>query len=93
MQLFHGGHLDLPALISKYTVNPATLLKLEKGTLTEGADADVTVFDPNAEWVYDAAASPSKSTNTPFHGWTLKGRPTMTIVAGKIVWREDAVAA
>ena len=93
MQLFHGGHLDLPALISKYTVNPATLLKLEKGTLTEGADADVTVFDPNAEWVYDAAASPSKSANTPFHGWTLKGRPTMTVVAGKIVWRESAVTA
>ena len=93
MQLFHAGHLDLPALISKYTVNPATLLKLEKGTLTEGADADVTVFDPNTEWVYDAAASPSKSANTPFHGWTLKGRPTMTLVAGKIVWREDAVAA
>jgi dihydroorotase len=93
MQLFHAGHLDLPALIAKYTVNPATLLKLEKGTLTEGADADVTVFDPNAEWVYDAAASPSKSANTPFHGWTLKGRPTMTLVAGKIVWREDAVAA
>ncbi len=93
MQLFHAGHLDLPALIAKYTVNPATLLKLEKGTLTEGADADVTVFDPNAEWVYDAAASPSKSANTPFHGWTLKGRPTMTVVAGKIVWREDAVAA
>ena len=93
MQLFHGGHLDLPALISKYTVNPATLLKLEKGALSEGADADVTVFDPNAEWVYDAAASPSKSANTPFNGWTLKGRPTMTIVAGKIVWRESAVAA
>ena len=93
MQLFHEGHLDLPALISKYTVNPATLLKLEKGTLTEGADADVTVFDPNAEWVYDAASSPSKSANTPFNGWTLKGRPTMTVVAGKIVWRESAVAA
>ena len=93
MQLFHAGHLDLPALISKYTVNPATLLKLEKGTLTEGADADVTVFDPNAEWVYDAAASPSKSSNTPFHGWTLKGRPTMTLVAGKIVWREGAMTA
>ena len=74
-------------------MNPATLLKLKKGTLTEGADADVTVFDPNAEWVHDAASSPSKSANTPFHGWTLKGRPTMTIVAGKIVWHESAVAA
>ena len=93
MQLYHAGHLGLSALISKYTVNPAALLKLEKGTLTEGADADVTVFDPNTEWVYDAAASPSKSANTPFNGWTLKGRPTMTIVAGKIVWRESTVEA
>ena len=93
MQLYHAGHLGLSTLISKYTVNPAALLKLEKGTLTEGADADVTVFDPNTEWVYDAAASPSKSANTPFNGWTLKGRPTMTIVAGKIVWRESTVEA
>ena len=51
------------------------------------------VFDLNAEWVYDAVASPSKSANTPFHGWALKGRPTMTLVAGKIVWRESTVAA
>ncbi len=93
MQLFHPGHLDLTALIAKYTVNPARLLKLDKGTLTEGADADVTVFDPNAEWVYDATESPSKSDNTPFNGWTLKGRPIMTLVAGKIVWREGTVAA
>jgi len=53
----------------------------------------VTVFDPNAEWVYDATESPSKSDNTPFNGWTLKGRPIMTLVAGKIVWREGTVAA
>jgi dihydroorotase len=48
-----------------------------------GADADVTVFDPEREWLFDRAASASKSKNTPFHGWTLKGKPIWTIVAGK----------
>jgi dihydroorotase len=93
MQLYHGQHLDLPALIAKYTVNPARLLDLPKGTLSEGADADVTVFDPDEEWVVDAAASPSQSRNTPFDGWTLKGRAVLTMVGGKIVWQESAVAA
>ena len=92
MQLYHGGHLDLPMLIAKYTVNPAKLLKLPKGTLSTGADADVTVFDPDAEWVYDVTESRSKSANTPFHGWTLKGQPILTLVAGKTVWQKDAVA-
>ena len=93
MQLYHGGHIDLSTLIAKYTVNPATLLKLPKGTLSIGVDADVTVFDPEADWIYDVTKSPSKSANTPFHGWTLKGQPIMTLVAGKIVWQIDAVAA
>ncbi len=92
MQLYHGGHIDLSTLIAKYTVNPAALLKLPKGTLSAGADADVTVFDPDAEWVYDVTESPSKAANTPFHGWTLKGQPIMTLVAGKTVWQKDAVA-
>jgi len=93
MQLYHGGHIDLSTLIAKYTVNPATLLKLPKGTLSIGVDADVTVFDPEADWIYDVTNSPSKSANTPFQGWTLKGQPIMTFVAGKIVWQIDAVAA
>jgi dihydroorotase len=93
MQLYHGQHLELPALIAKFTTNPARLLDLPKGTLSEGADADVTVFDPDEEWVVDAAASPSQSRNTPFTGWTLKGRAVMTVVGGKIVWQESAVAA
>ena len=93
MQLYHGQHLELPALIAKFTVNPARLLHLPKGTLTAGADADVTVFDPDEEWVVDAAASPSQSRNTPFAGWTLKGRAVLTVVGGKIVWQESAIAA
>ncbi|HWD92773.1 MAG TPA: dihydroorotase [Verrucomicrobiae bacterium] len=85
MQLYHSKRLSLSDLIAKYTVAPARLLNLKKGTLSVGADADVTVFDPGLEWRFDRAASASKSKNTPFHGWTLKGKPIWTIVAGKKV--------
>jgi dihydroorotase len=62
---------------------------LPKGTLSVGADADVTVFDPNEEWIFRAEDSASKSKNSPFSGWKLKGRAVATIVAGKIVWSEQ----
>jgi len=71
------------------------LLNLKKGMLSAGADADVTVFDPDAEWVFERAATASKSANSPFYGWKLQGRAVATIVGGKIVWSEksEAVAA
>ena len=89
MQLVHTKRLSLLDLIAKFTINPARLLNLKKGTLAIGADADVTVFDPEQEWVFRVEASASKSKNSPFNGWKLKGRPTATIVAGKIVWFEQ----
>ena len=88
MQLVHSGRLSLSDMIAKYTVNPARLLNLPKGTLSVGADADVTVFDPNREWVFDRRHAASKSHNNPFYGWPLKGRATATIVAGQVVWQE-----
>lgn len=88
MQLYHSKRLSLTDLIAKFTVNPARLLKLAKGTLTVGADADVTVFDPAREWIYNPAECASKSLNNPFFGWTLKGRALATIVAGKVAWSE-----
>ena len=57
-------------------------------TLGVGKDADVTVFDADAEWTYDRMASASKSRNSPFGGWRMKGRVIATVVAGKIVHRE-----
>jgi len=87
MQLHHAGGMSLIDLIGKFTTAPARLLRLAKGTLSVGADADVTVFDPDCEWVYGRADSASKSKNSPFDGWTMKGRATMTIVGGKVVWR------
>jgi dihydroorotase len=92
MQLYHAKRLSLSDLIAKYTVNPARLLKLNKGTLTVGADADVTVFDPDREWIFERAATASKSSNSPFFGWKLKGRAVAAIVGGKPVWTEQAEA-
>ena len=86
MQLVHTKRLSLSALIAKFTVNPARLLNLSKGTLSVGADADVTVFDPEQEWVFQPGDSASKSKNSPFFGWKLKGKAVATIVAGKLVW-------
>jgi dihydroorotase len=89
MQLYHAGRMKLPDVIARFTSGPAKLLKLAKGTLKPGADADVTVIDPDEEWVFQRGDSLSKSKNTPFHGWTMKGRAVMTVVGGEIVWREE----
>ena len=89
MQLVHTKRISLADLIAKFTVNPARLLNLQKGTLSIGADADVTVFDLDEEWIFRTDESASKSKNSPFSGWKLKGKTTATIVAGKIVWSEQ----
>jgi dihydroorotase len=87
MQLYHSRRLSLSSLIAKFTVAPARLLRLPlKGNFSPGSDGDVTVFDPDEEWVFDAAASPGKSRNSPFSGWTLKGRAKALIVRGGVVF-------
>ncbi len=89
MQLYHTKLLGLPDLITKYTIAPAQLLTLKKGTLSVGADADVTIFDPDEEWTFDKNSSLSKSQNSPFHGWRLKGKATAVIVGGKRISTEQ----
>jgi dihydroorotase len=94
MQLYHSQRLSLMDVLAKFTVNPAKLLRLSKGTLGIGADADVTVFDPDREWQFDKRASASKGFNSPYYGWTLRGKPVATIVAGRKAWvEEDSLAA
>jgi dihydroorotase len=88
LELVRKKILDLRALVEKFTVNPARLLRLKEGTLSVGANADITVIDPEREWTYDVAQSASKSRNSPFNGWKLRGRALATIVKGKVVWRE-----
>jgi dihydroorotase len=92
MQLVHTKRISLADMIAKFTVNPARLLNLNKGTLGVGVDADVTVFDPEAEWFFQAGDSASKSRNSPFFGWKLKGRAVATIVAGRMIWSEQTEA-
>lgn len=75
--------LTWPELIEKLSLNPSKILGIKRGTLSEGAPADITVIDPEKEWVYKKEESESKSSNSPFIGWTLKGMATDVIVAGK----------
>ena len=82
--LVKPGHLTLMELLEKMTVNPAKLYKLPGGNATVGAPADFVIFNPDEEWVYDSTLS--KSTNTPFLGWTLQGKIRYTICNGEIVY-------
>jgi len=86
MQLHHSGLMPLSDVLAKFTVAPARLLRLRKGTLSVGADADVTVIDLDKEWVWSAKETASKSKNSPFYGWPLKGKAAATIVGGSVVW-------
>ena len=86
MSLVHSGAIGLPLLIEKLTLAPARFLRREDiGTLKQGAVADITIIDPDAEWVVDTAQFASKGKNTPLAGATLKGRVVETLVAGKVV--------
>jgi len=78
--------IDLPRLIALLTIEPAQLLRLDRGTLSTSAVADVTLIDPDLEWTVDATTFESRSKNTPFNGCELKGRAIRTIVRGKTVW-------
>ncbi|MEZ6073063.1 MAG: dihydroorotase [Pirellulales bacterium] len=88
-QLIQPGHLDWPAAIEKMTINPARILGIDKGTLAVGADADVTIIDPTAEWTVDLDKMYSKSRNTPFVGWKLTGRPDTVIVGGRVKFTQS----
>jgi len=78
--------ISIQRVIEMYTLEPAKLLGLKSGTLSVGAIADVTLINPDLEWTVDKNASFSRSRNTPFHGWELKGRAVRTIVGGQTVW-------
>ncbi|MDQ6635744.1 MAG: dihydroorotase [Gemmatimonadota bacterium] len=85
--LVHRGVIDLNTLVERMACAPARLFKLPGGTLKRGASADVTVFDPDAEWTVDPGRFRSKGRNTPYAGQTLRGRVELTVVQGRIIHR------
>lgn len=85
--LVQPGHVDWMKLVRLMSTAPAALVGLDRGTLREGAPADVTIIDPELEWTVDIEQWNSKSRNCPFHGWKLKGRATHTIVGGQLKWK------
>jgi dihydroorotase len=78
--------IDIVRLIEMYTVEPARLLKIDAGRLSIGAQADVTLINPELEWTVRVDQFESASRNSPFDGWKLKGRAVRTVVAGRTVW-------
>ncbi len=83
------GVIDLPTMVQRMSCTPATAYSLPGGTLEPGSPADVTVIDPEMEWVVDPSAFLSKGRNTPFGEWKLKGKARMTIVGGGVVWEDE----
>ena len=86
MTLVREGILSAERMVDAMSTAPARNLGLEAGTLSVGVAADLTVLDPEAEWRLEPAALESKSKNTPFGGWGLKGRVERTMVGGRTVW-------
>lgn len=85
-ELVEKGVITLPQLVERMSTAPARAFRLPGGTLRPGSPADVTVFDPSAEWTVEPEAFLSRSRNTPFGGWRLRGRALYTIVGGRVVW-------
>ncbi len=84
--LVHSGKISLARMVELFTINPARILGLQRGTLAAGAAADVTIFSTEQRWTYDVNKSFSKSRNTPFNGVSFRGGPVATVVNGQIVW-------
>lgn len=89
LKLVDAGLLNLGDLVAKMSINPARILNLSHVGLKLGNPADVTVIDLEEEFKVDANTFRSKSRNTPFNGWQLKGRAILTMVGGTVVFRKD----
>ncbi len=87
LQLAEDGHLGLSEALRTMTVAPAAILGLEAGTLVSGMPADITIVDPDEVWNVVPSNLQSRSKNSSFLGWKLKGKAVCTIVGGKIVYR------
>ena len=86
MNLIDTGALNYLELVKLTSYNPSKMLNLDRGTIEVGKVADITIFDPNEEYVYTKEMIVSKSKNSPFIGKKLKGKVKFTIVGGRVVY-------
>ena len=89
LALAEEGILTLESAIEKLTTAPAKAFSLSKGSLAPGADADVVIVDPQETWEIDPSRFRSKSRNTPFAGWKVKGRVKTTLLSGRVVYESS----
>ncbi|MBN2333502.1 MAG: dihydroorotase [Deltaproteobacteria bacterium] len=90
LRLVENGLFSPSVMVERLSVAPARILGLEqKGGLGIGMDADITVIDPTISWTIDAEHFASKSRNTPFNGWQVRGKAVLTIVGGTVVYQDD----
>jgi dihydroorotase len=87
LKLVEDGVLTLEQLVEKMSCNPSNILSLNRGTLAVGSVADISVIDPTAEWTVEKEKLASKSKNSPFLGWKMKGAASNVIVGGKVVFK------
>ena len=87
-QLYHTRRMDLPAIIKRMSTTPADILRLPRGRMSLGAQADLVLFDPDEEWTVDPEQFASKARNTPFAGWKMKGKVKYTIVKGEVIYQD-----
>ena len=90
LDIVREGILSLPLAVKKLSYNPASILGVEGGYLGKGGPADLSIIDPEEEYILEADDIQSKSKNSPFIGKRLKGRNQLTMVGGRIVWERDA---
>ncbi len=86
LRLVQENRLTLPRAIEKITSTPASIFNLDAGTLSVGKFADVVIFDPEEEYTVDVSRLHSRSKNSPFDGWKVKGKVTHTLVGGKVIY-------
>ena len=90
-ELYHSGQFSLSEIISRMSTQPARILGIEGGTLTEGSVADITVIDPECEWTVECERFYSRGKASPFAGRRLKGRAVLAVVSGRIVMQDGQV--
>ncbi len=91
LRLVEEKVISLSELVTKMSFKPAEILRIDHGHLSEGAVADVTIFDPEAQWVVEKEKLESKSKNSPFLGWKMKGRATDVLVEGQPILQDGVI--